>query len=148
MKTPSFVGLRPKSRKSSAIAQASSRKTETRCEKSLRKLLWQLGLRYRVNVKNLPGKPDIVFPKEKVAVFVDGDFWHGRNLAQRLRRLESGHNSTYWVNKIKRNVERDRENTSQLINGGWHVIRVWESDVQKSGNMISKTILATIRGGA
>lgn len=111
----------------------------------LRRVLWQLGLRYRLHAKNLPGNPDIIFRRSKVAIFVDGDFWHGRNLDERLRRLARGHNSSYWTKKIKRNVERDAENTQRLRAEGWYVLRVWESDVHKDSNAIALSILRFVK---
>ena len=70
-----------------------------------------------------------MFSHEKVAVFADGDFWHGRNLAKRLRSLSRGHNSDYWIKKIRSNVTRDRRVRRQLEALGWHVVRVWESEI-------------------
>lgn len=106
---------------------------DTRPELKLRKALWKEGLRYRVNYKKLPGKPDIVFTKLKVVVFCDGDFWHGHNWAIRgqssLQEELSGY-SQYWRDKILRNIERDEENNKALKAQGWTVIRIWESDIK------------------
>src|SRR5437868_1470095 len=104
MATPRFDGLRASSKRASRAARASSRKKDTRCELALRRALWALGLRYRIAVPDLPGTPDIVFKNSKVAIFCDGDFWHGRNLDARLEKLARGHNAIYWVEKIRRNV--------------------------------------------
>jgi len=106
----------------------------TRPEMTLRRALWKRGIRYRVNVKSLPGKPDIVLTKTKIAVFCDGDFWHGHNwvirgygsLEKELKRY-----SPYWAEKIKNNVARDKKNTTELESNGWKVIRLWESDIKK-----------------
>ena len=105
---------------------------DTRPEIALRKALWQRGLRYRVNYGKLPGKPDIVFTKAKVAVFCDGDYWHGHNWA--LRGLSSfeeelSRYSEFWANKLRRNVQRDEEVNRQLAEIGWRVVRIWESDI-------------------
>lgn len=89
-------------------------------------------MRYRLHVPDLPGRPDIVFPRQQLAVFCDGDFWHGRDLQRRLEKLSRGHNSAYWTTKIQRNVERDRQNTSALEAAGWKVIRFWETDVLRN----------------
>lgn len=102
----------------------------------LRKTLWRMGLRYRLHVKNLPGKPDIVFAKSKVAVFVDGDFWHGRQWRLRgYKNMESQFdgvsNKPYWVEKIKRNMARDRKVNVQLRKLGWRVVRIWQSEMKK-----------------
>lgn len=106
---------------------------DTRPELKLRKALWKEGLRYRVNYKRLPGKPDIVFTRWKVVVFCDGDFWHGHNWAIRgqssLQEELSGY-SQYWRDKILRNIERDEENNMALRARGWTIIRIWESDIK------------------
>jgi DNA mismatch endonuclease (patch repair protein) len=130
--TPSFKGLRAASQVASDVARASSRKRDTRCELVLRRALWSCGLRYRLHCGHLPGCPDVVFLGARVVVFCDGDFWHGRNLEARLRRLKRGHNASYWVAKVRRNSERDRENTAALETEGWKVVRLWESDILKS----------------
>lgn len=107
---------------------------DTRPELILRKALWRKNHRYRVNYKKLPGKPDIVFTKYKIAVFCDGDFWHGHNWALRgMTSLEeelNGYNE-YWRKKILRNVERDDDNNKALAAMGWSVVRIWESDIKK-----------------
>jgi DNA mismatch endonuclease (patch repair protein) len=113
---------------------------------ALRRELWQRGLRYRLHVLALPGKPDIVFPKHRVVVFCDGDFWHGRHLQARLERLASGHNSAYWRAKILRNVERDKEHTRQLRREGWCVLRFWETEIIRSPGHICDQIQVTLRG--
>ncbi len=127
--TPSFSNLHAASNRASAAARGASIKTGTRCELVLRRELWRMGLRYRLAIRGLPGKPDLVFPRQRVVVFCDGDFWHGRNLESRLERLKRGHNASYWVAKIRRNVHRDLAVTEQLQADGWRVVRVWETDV-------------------
>lgn len=91
--SPSYVGLRPASEQASKAARGSSRKTDTRCEVLLRSALFRAGFRFRKNVATLPGKPDIVFPGPKVAVFCDGDFWHGRDWERRKQKLATGTNA-------------------------------------------------------
>ena len=106
----------------------------TRPEIILRKALWNENLRYRVNYKKLPGKPDIVFTKYKVAVFCDGDFWHGHNWAIRGKKSldeELEGYSEYWRKKILRNIERDQENENELRTLGWIVVRLWESAIKE-----------------
>lgn len=100
-----------------------------------------LGARYRVDAKDLPGRPDIAFRSAKLAVFVDGDFWHGRDLDQRIDRLSRGQTAPYWVTKIRTNVERDRRNTALLEERGWRVLRVWETDVAKDPEAVAQTII-------
>lgn len=106
----------------------------TKPELLLRKALWKENLRYRVNYKKLPGKPDIVFTKYHVVIFCDGDFWHGHNWAIRgLSSLEeelAGY-SDFWRSKITQNVERDKKINDTLKTLGWIVIRFWESDIYK-----------------
>lgn len=107
---------------------------DTRPEMMIRKALFASGLRYRVNYKNVPGKPDIAFTKVKLAVFVDGDFWHGHNWAIRgYGSLEEELNrySEYWRSKILRNIERDKEVDEALKTKDWVTIRFWESDLKK-----------------
>lgn len=127
--TPSFQGLKPASEQSSRSKRA-NRKTDTQHEVLLRRSLWRMGLRYRKNVTDLPGKPDIVFTGSRVAVFCDGDFWHGRNWDDRRSKLEDGANATYWVAKIERNMQRDAHNSRLLQQQGWHVIRLWETEIK------------------
>ena len=108
---------------------------DTEPELILRKALFTRGYRYRIHYKKLPGKPDIVFTKAKIAVFCDGDFWHGHNWALRgLSSLEEeleGY-SDFWKKKILRNVERDRVVTEQLQSENWQVIRIWESQIRSN----------------
>lgn len=114
---------------------------DTKPELTLRHALWKKGMRYRVSVKELPGKPDIVFTRAKIAIFCDGDFWHGHNWALRgIPSLEEelASYSEYWQKKIRRNIERDHENTSKLENDGWVVLRFWESDIKKTRRDVLK----------
>ena len=118
---------------SSAASKAKrcNRAKDTRPELLLRKRLWALGLRYRLHAADLPGKPDLVFRRQRLLVFVDGDFWHGRNWPQRKERLRLGHNGDYWQAKIEYNMERDRRNVAALQAAGWQVIRLWEGDIRR-----------------
>ncbi|MHB9026080.1 MAG: DNA mismatch endonuclease Vsr [Armatimonadota bacterium] len=125
---------------------------DTTPEIVIRKALWKQGLRYRTNVTSLPGKPDIVFPRQKVVVFVDGDFWHGNQWRRRKHRsleeqFTSIANKDYWLTKIGKNVERDRHRTEELVKAGWRVIRLWESDImrdlQGSVSMITSALSRT-----
>ena len=100
----------------------------TGIEVRLRKALWHKGVRYRKNFKVFDCHPDIVITKYKIAVFCDGNFWHGKELQKRPIK----HNSSYWNEKIRRNVERDLENTIELRDNGWIVLRFWEDDIQNN----------------
>lgn len=143
--TPSYVGLKPASERASRAARGSSAKQDTKCEVRLRSALFRAGCRFRKNAAWLPGKPDIVFTRAKVAVFVDGDFWHGRNWATRRKKLERGTNPGYWIRKIERNRERDCERTAALEQDGWIVIRVWETDVARDPEAIAAQVIKTLR---
>jgi DNA mismatch endonuclease (patch repair protein) len=129
MKTPSFSGLKPASAASSSVKRA-NRRSDTAHEILLRQALWRRGLRYRKNVRQLPGQPDMVFSRARVAVFCDGDFWHGRHWSKLVRQLRRGANSAYWCEKIRTNMLRDRRITRLLEAQGWSVIRLWESDIK------------------
>jgi DNA mismatch endonuclease (patch repair protein) len=89
----------------------------------------------------LPGRPDIVFLGRKVAVFCDGDFWHGRDWEIRRQKLIQGSNSGYWVAKIQRNIERDLQNTRLLEGMGWTVLRFWESHIAANPSVVAQSIL-------
>ena len=106
----------------------------TKPEIQLAKELWKRGLRYRKNYKKLPGKPDLVFVKARIAVFCDGDFWHGNNWAIRgygSLKEETQRYSPYWAKKITTNVARDERTNARLEELGWTVIRVWESEIKR-----------------
>jgi DNA mismatch endonuclease (patch repair protein) len=127
----SYIGLSPSSEAASNAGRA-NRGTDTAHELLLRKELWRLGLRYRKHATHLPGKPDLAFASARVAVFCDGDFWHGRDWRRLRARLARRHNPEYWLAKIKRNRARDRENNALLARLGWAVLRLWESDIKRS----------------
>ncbi len=100
----------------------------TKPEELVRKYLFSQGFRYRKNVNSLPGRPDIVLPKYKTVIFVNGCFWHMHDCG-RFRWPES--NSEYWKKKIYRNVERDAVNQEKLQERGWKVLTVWECQLKK-----------------
>lgn len=142
--TPSFGGLLPASEKASAAARGASKKADTHCELVLRRELWRHGLRYRLHHPALPGRPDLVLVKHRIAVFCDGDFWHGRDLEIRLAKLAHGNNPRYWIAKIQRNSERDRRQTRALEEAGWIVLRYWETDVLRRPAEIADEILRVV----
>lgn len=142
---PSYKGLSAASPTASRIASAGSAKRDTRPEVLLRQALWRIGLRYRVDVGSLPGRPDVVVPAARLAVFCDGDFWHGRDLRSRLKKLASGHNARYWVSKIKGNVDRDRRVDRLLNDSGWEVLRLWERDVLADPEYAARAVLRVVR---
>lgn len=138
---PSYRGRRPASAHASAAARGASKKADTRCEVLLRSVLWRAGCRFRKNVSSLPGKPDIVFTRVRVAIFCDGDFWHGRAWGERRTKLRHGSNAGYWVEKIRRNRERDRQRTRRLVEEGWTVLRFWETDILSDPERVAQKIL-------
>lgn len=105
------------------------RSTNNKPEETVRKYLFSQGFRYRKNDKRFPGKPDIVLPKYKTAIFVNGCFWHMHDCG---RFVWPSSNQDYWQPKILRNVERDKANIVLLKNMGWKVIVVWECELKKS----------------
>lgn len=118
--------------------------SDTKIEVLLRKALWQKGYRYRKNCKELPGKPDIVLTKYKIALFCDGEFFHGKDWEVLKPHLEKSNNSEFWINKISRNIERDDEINKKLLFMGWTVIRFWGDDIKKNIDDCIKVIEETI----
>jgi len=101
----------------------------SKIEITLAKALWNLGYRYRKNNKNVYGKPDLTLKKYKLAIFVDGEFWHGKDWEK--RKFDHKSNKDFWIRKIERNMERDIEVKSTLRKQGWKVLRFWGKDVEK-----------------
>jgi len=104
----------------------------TSIEEKLRKALWHAGIRYRKNYSKLPGKPDIVILKHRIAIFCDGEFWHGKDWDKKRDRIRN--NRDYWINKIERNIKRDNEINRKLCVLGWTVIRFWGSEIKNDIN--------------
>lgn len=105
-----------------------NKSTGTKPERILAKKLWHRGHHYRKNNKSVFGKPDFTFKKLKLAIFVDGEFWHGKNWAKRKHDHKT--NIKFWHNKIERNIERDREVNKKLESQDWSVLRFWAKDIQ------------------
>ena len=104
---------------------------DTKSEITMRKELWKLGHRnYRKNYDKIIGKPDIVFPKLKIAIFIDSEFFHGYNWEEKKNRI--GTNRDYWIPKIERNMQRDENVNKELSSKGWTVLRFWDKDVKKN----------------
>ena len=101
----------------------------TKPEVKLRSLLHRAGLRFRLHDSRLPGKPDIVLPRYKAAIFVNGCFWHGHD----CRNTKPEQNKEFWAKKRERNLKRDQEVTEILTRKGWKVVRIWECEIAKSG---------------
>lgn len=102
----------------------------SKIEVMLMQELWSRGLRYRKNVKTVYGKPDIAFIGKKVAVFCDSEFWHGYNWDERKKDFKS--HQEFWIPKIERNMERDKDVTKELTETGWIVLRFWGKDIKKN----------------
>lgn len=120
---------------------------DSRAELTVRRCLHARGLRYRIHYNKAYGRPDIVFIRKRVAVFIDGDFWHGN--AWRLRGLPSlaaqfPNRTEWWVRKLERTKRRDAEVTERLTNEGWTVLRFWESDVLSNAEMVVNRIVAAV----
>ncbi|MDR3597713.1 very short patch repair endonuclease [Clostridium sp.] len=116
----------------------------TKIEIKLCKALWNRGYRYRKNYKELPGKPDIVLTKYRIAIFCDSEFFHGKDWEKQKIRLEKSNNSEYWIKKISNNIKRDVEIDKQLSYLGWTVIRFWGKDILKYIDKCIKEIEDTI----
>jgi DNA mismatch endonuclease (patch repair protein) len=142
-----YSGLAPASARATAAARGSSRKRDTRPELALRRAVFARGLRYRCVAADLPGRPDLVFRRARVVVFCDGDFWHGRDLAARVAKLERGNNAPYWIAKIEGNVARDRRINADLAALGWTVLRFWEQDIYRDADRVADEIIAVVRAG-
>lgn len=106
------------------------RAKNTKPELLLRKELWKRGFRYRTSDKTLPGKPDISNKSRKVAVFVDGEFWHGYNWEVKKDAIKS--NRAFWIPKIERNMQRDEEINALLERSGYKILRFWDFEVKKN----------------
>lgn len=111
-------------------------------EKLLAKKLWHLGYRYRKNDKRLPGSPDIAIMKYRIAIFVDGEFWHGKDWNIRKERLQ--HNREYWIEKIEENMARDKRVDKQLREKGWIPIRFWAKNALKNPDDCIEVIIQLI----
>lgn len=116
------------------------RAQDTKPEVALRSALHRAGFRFRKNVRNLPGKPDIAFPRQKLAVFVDGEFWHGYEFEKWSHKL-----SKRWRNKIEANMARDRRQDQELKARGWQVIRFGSREVTRATSGCVGTVARALR---
>ena len=126
MKHPKSYDSTPETRKRMSKVHLKDGKAE----KQLAVCLWHMGYRYRKNYKKLPGSPDIAITKYKVAVFVDGEFWHGKDWE--IRRVRLKRNREYWIEKIEENISRDNRIDQELAFMVWKVVHFWEKDVLKN----------------
>ncbi|PBJ11086.1 very short patch repair endonuclease [Flavobacterium sp. ACN6] len=116
--------------------------TETKDEVRLARALWKLGYRYRKNNKKIFGKPDLTFAKYKLAIFVDSEFFHGKDWEVQQLRIKS--NREYWIPKIERNMRRDEQVNAYLLSQNWTVIRFWSKQIQKELDLCLAKIEETI----
>src|SRR6266852_8079876 len=112
-------------------------------ELTLRRALWSLGLRYRLHRK-MPGRPDIVFVKRRVAVFVDGCFWHGCP----LHAVRTKSNGRFWTRKLRKHKERDKEVDEILTSEGWTVMRYWEHQIEQDMGNVIRSVVKAVRRSA
>jgi len=125
-------------RKNMQAVKSSGSKIET----TLAKALWSMGYRYRKNDKTVFGKPDITMKRYKLAIFVDSEFWHGKDWSK--RKYDHKSNKKFWINKIERNIQRDKEVNRKLRKEGWKVLRFWGSRIKKNVDECVVTITITI----
>lgn len=112
----------------------------TKPELAFRKALYAAGYRYRIDYKKLIGKPDIALPKYKTVIFIDGEYWHGKNWEERKPKVKT--NREFWIAKIERNMQRDAEVNEKLNAMGYTVFRFWETDIKKN---LEKCLEKTLR---
>jgi DNA mismatch endonuclease (patch repair protein) len=143
-KAPRYNSFKPASA-SASYSKRRNKPKNTSPEMMLRKALWSRGLRYRLHASQLPGKPDIMFVKAHVVIFIDGDFWHGRDWSNLEKKLRHRANADYWIPKIKYNIDRDQEQTLALIKQGWEVLRFWELDIINNVEEIVAIVLKTLK---
>lgn len=114
-------------------------------ELKFRRALWAKGVRYRVDSRKLPGRPDVSIIKYKLAIFIDGDFWHGYNWEERKQNIKS--NREFWYPKIARNMQRDREVNQELKDLGYTVFRFWESEIKTDLDKCINDVMVYITTG-
>ncbi|OAM33129.1 very short patch repair endonuclease [Eikenella sp. NML96-A-049] len=132
--------LTPEQRKK---CMQSNKSKGTKPELVLAKAMWALGLRYRKNSGSIFGKPDFSFKKYKVVVFVDGEFWHGKDWERKKAEIKG--NREFWITKIERNIRRDMEVTGRLKADGWTVLRFWSNDVVKNAGCHAEKVKEIIQ---
>ena len=134
------------SRKKNPISRSENmrriKSRDTSIEIMLRKALWKKGYRYRKNCKDIPGKPDICFKKKKIAVFCDSEFWHGKYYLEGKYIPKT--NTEFWIKKLEKNIERDKNVNNILNKEGWTVLRFWENDIRNNIEKCVEKIIDTI----
>jgi DNA mismatch endonuclease (patch repair protein) len=115
-------------------------------EQTLGKVLWAAGIRYRKQYKKLPGKPDYVIVRSRIAIFCDSSFWHGRNWKTAKTAIKT--NRVFWISKIERNIDRDREVNKMLRRLGWKVLRFWDFTIELHPEKCVQAVLSEINNRA
>lgn len=115
----------------------------TKPELAFRKALYASGYRYRVDYKKLIGKPDILLKKYRTAIFIDGEYWHGHNWEKRKPKVKT--NREFWIAKIERNMQRDREVNEELERLGYKVFRFWETQIKKELENCLQEVVSYLR---
>ena len=119
---------------------------DTKPEIVLRSLLHRAGFRYRLHVKKLPGKPDLVLPKHKTVIFVNGCFWHRHQGCRKATTPKT--NTAFWAKKFEKTVERDACKKSELIESGWRVVTVWECELENDPVSLVESLCSQLKGGS
>ena len=115
------------------------RSSGSKIERILGKEMWKRGCRYRKNDKSIVGKPDFVFKRKKIAVFCDGEFWHGKDWDIRKKNIKT--NREFWINKIEGHINRDERVNQSLKENGWKVIRFWGEDILRNPEKCAELVL-------
>jgi DNA mismatch endonuclease (patch repair protein) len=130
--------MRKRTKEQISFNMSRIRASNTKPELLLRSALWKRNFRYKLHYK-ITGKPDIVFPRYKLAIFCDGEFWHGKNFEALKKEIKT--NRSFWLNKIGDNIKRDRKNNRLLRRMGWYVLRFWNRDIKmKTENCVAKIV--------
>lgn len=116
----------------------------TKPEMAFRRALWAAGYRYRIDYKKLIGRPDIVLKKYKTVIFIDGEFWHGYNWEERKQHIKT--NKEFWIPKIERNLQRDRQVNATLELLGFTVFRFWEREIKKELDACLQVVITHLKG--
>ena len=141
-KGPRFPRTFPNTLPTRSYTMSQIKSKNTRPELALRKALTKCGIKYRLQSTLLPGHPDIVLPQLKIAIFVDGDFWHGYLFKTKVNKIS--HNRSYWIRKIRYNMQRDRKNNKELRKNGWTVLRFWEHQIKTDSSAVASKILLLV----
>ena len=133
---------KPRSQETISYTMSRIRGKDTGIDMKIRKELYQMGIRYRCNSKFIYGHPDISFKKYKIAVFCDSEFWHGYNFEENKEKIKS--HLEYWIPKIERNIERDKEVNEKLLSQGYLVLRFWGNEINKDPHGITLKIVEAL----